>query len=114
MFKGIDPPARGEIALVRMSDIGADCNAPRAAGFRHTPVSWAKPAAVWCDVQLPWWFFQNTQTILGISAEMSTPRVRLSPQKSDPDTINHAGIPSGAALDKDEANEADDQYGAGP
>ena len=100
--------------MVRMSDFGAECNASRAAGFRHTPVSWAKPAAVWCDVQLPCRFFQNTQTILGIDAEMSTPRVRLSPQKSHPNTINHTGIPSSAALDKDEANEADDQYGACP
>ena len=95
-----------------MHDIGVASSASRAAGFRQAPESRAKPAAVWCDVQHPYWFFQNTRTILGIGAEMSTPRVRLSPQKSDPDTINHAGIPSGAALDQDEANEADDQHGA--
>ena len=71
-------------------------------------------SAEWCDVYIPCRFFQNTRTILGIGAEMSTPRVRLSPQKSHPDTIDHSGIPCGAALDEDQAYQADDQYGARP
>ncbi|RLT31636.1 MAG: hypothetical protein DWI55_06065 [Chloroflexi bacterium] len=37
MFICTDPPARGAIALVRMSDIGADCNASRAAVFVMPP-----------------------------------------------------------------------------